>query len=201
MPEWVGNGFNHGSILDADLNRFDLAVERQVEQALVHVPIHILYEAELFALGSVAACSGGCEHPFAAIPDVQVISFGGNAVGVHGVLDCAVFGLDAYEAAVGAEGYGNAGGLAHLQVLALGESLKAHGVKPVIGVGRVGIKLAGQREGAGFGVNTFGGISTHAKCRHEGTCNQDSTDGKEFLHKNSVFTKITKKSRKLRACG
>ena len=87
------------------------------------------------------------EEKMKAVMGTKIYKLGranGYAVGVHGVLYGAVFGLDAQVRAVGAEGHRYSGRFPHLEILSFGETFESHRVQSVIWIGGVSIEFAGQ---------------------------------------------------------
>ena len=137
VPEWIRNRLNDSAILGPDLDRADFAVERKIHQALVHLSVKVVDQMQHPGLIAISVGCRRSKNPFPIFPDIQVISFRRDSVGIHRILDRAVFRQNINIGRVGPEGNGNAGGFADLEVFRRREPFVLDGVDPVIGIGGV----------------------------------------------------------------
>ena len=82
MTERILYGLYRGALFHAYPDGILFAVEREVEQTLVHTAVHIAYERERLVQLLVRRHSGGSEEPLTVLAYVEVIAPGGKAVGI-----------------------------------------------------------------------------------------------------------------------
>ena len=102
-PERVGYSLYHTPLFHAYLKVIELTEQWQVQQAFVHLAVHVADKGERgVTIGQSSPC--GRPKPFAATADIHVKAFDGDAHGVHAARDVSEARAHPYEGAVCAEG-------------------------------------------------------------------------------------------------
>ena len=165
MTERILYGLYRGALFHTYPDGILLAVEREVEQALVHTAVHIAYERERLVQLLVRRHSGGSEEPLTVLANVEVIAPGGKAVGIGRETELAIFGHYPQGFGVGPEHAGHTGSHPDLEVLGRGEALVAQRIHPVIRISRLSRhQLADEGEVRGLGIDISLGSGREAEC-------------------------------------
>ncbi len=179
VAERGGNRFNHRAFLHAQLDGILFAVERQVKQAFLHFRGHILDNHHIASrFPGVFHGRFGIE-PATVLLDIEVIAFVGDDVGGGAGVQEAVSGLDGEHGGVGAEGYAQAAGAAHLVVLPGRPALIDRGIHPVIRVLRLA-DVSQDAQVGGFDETILDFCGRLRPGRRSGPCNGHGCEKKVF---------------------
>ena len=147
VPERVFTLFNHRSGLDSNLNGILFAEQRQIEQALLHSAIHILYKHGIVTVLPVNGTAPCCRpNPLAVSLYVKVKAPGSISSNVGSILLVSISCFDRDSCGVCPECHGDSGGHPDLAVLGLGESLEPDCVNTGVRVRSIRENLAGQSQ-------------------------------------------------------
>ena len=139
--------FDGRVFLDSHLAGIDLRIHREIENAFVHLALHVADHDHLLVILSLFGVAGSCPGPLSlGVLDVEVVSAVGQRHRVGCVVELSPLGLDRYDAGVGLEKDHQAGRGTYLTVLACGESLIFDCIHAGVGIGGAVEDLARQVE-------------------------------------------------------
>ena len=119
VPERFRRRLQYGTFIYTDLQAFDFAVEREVHQALVHLPVKVRGQDERLVMLTLGGTCGSRPKPLAVFLDVEVEAPVCQHVGGDTIIKLAVFRLQHDGRTVGPEHDGYPGCAADLEVLGL----------------------------------------------------------------------------------
>ena len=82
VAERIGDRFDHGTFIGADLDGLHLAEDRQVHQTLVHRTVHAVDQGDIVLRILIVGRIGGRPKPLSVLTDVEVVAPGGKAARV-----------------------------------------------------------------------------------------------------------------------